>query len=55
MGKNVPLNRNIGVMNKKMGRLNNSILSTIPVKNMAVEPKAIPPKNAAKIINIPAG
>jgi hypothetical protein len=54
-GKKVPLKRNMGVINKNMGRLNNSILSTMPVKNIAVEPKAIPPRNAAKTINIPAG
>ena len=54
-GKHVTLKRNIGVTNKKIGRLNNSIVFTMLVKSIPTEPKAMPPRNATKIINIPEG
>jgi hypothetical protein len=46
MGKNVPLKRNMGVMNKKIGRLKVSIVGIIPVKNIPIDPNAIPPRKA---------
>jgi len=39
-GKNVPLKRNMGVMNRNIGKLNISMVGTIPVKNMPMDPKA---------------
>jgi len=41
-------------MNKNIGRLNSSILATMPVNIMATEPKAIPPRNAANTIKSPS-
>ena len=54
-GKKVPLKRNMGVTNKKIGRLNISMVSTVPVKNRPIDPKAIPPTKAKGMIKRPAG
>ena len=54
-GKKVPLNRNIGVMKRNMGRLNMSMVGVIPVKNIPIAPNANPPKNAMGINNNPMG
>ncbi len=55
MGKKVPLKRNMGVMNRNMGRLNNSMFATIAVKIIPIEPKAMPPITARSIIRRPSG
>ena len=55
MGKNVPLKRNIGVMKRKTGRLNASMLGITEVKNIPTEPKAIPPTNASGRRRRPVG
>src|SRR3989339_1653353 len=54
-GKKVPLNRNIGVINRKMGRLKRSMVGTIPVKYIPIAPKASPPKNAQTTPMSPRG
>ena len=55
MGKNVPLKRNMGVMNRNTGRLNSSMLATIAVKIIPMEPKAMPPIRESGIIRRPSG
>ena len=45
-GKKVPEKRNMGVINRKIGKLNISMLGMIPVKNIPIEAKASPPKKA---------
>lgn len=52
-GKNVPLKRNMGVMNRNIGKLNISMVGTIPVKNMPMDPKAIPPRKARGMVKRP--
>jgi hypothetical protein len=54
MGKKVPLNRNMGVMNRKMGRLNMSMVGVMPVKNMPMVPKARPPRRPGARREAPA-
>ena len=54
-GKKVPLKRNMGVMNKKMGKLNISIVATVPVKKSAMDPKAMTPTKAKGIMRRPPG
>jgi hypothetical protein len=54
-GKKVSLKRNIGVMNKNTGRLKDSIFGMILVKNIPIDPKAIPPINANGISRNPEG
>jgi hypothetical protein len=54
-GKNVSLKRNIGVMNKNTGKLKDSIFGIIPVKNIPIDPKEIPPINASGISRNPEG
>jgi hypothetical protein len=54
-GKKVPLKTNIGVTNKKTGKLNISMVRTIPVKNRPMDPKAMPPRNAKGMIRNPSG
>ena len=46
IGKKVPENRNMGVMNKKIGRLNMSTVGITPVKNMPMAPNANPARKA---------
>ena len=46
MGKNVPVKKNIGVKNKKVGKLKKSILGANAVKHIAMEPNINPPKKA---------
>ena len=48
-GKKVPENRNIGVMNRKIGRLNISMVGVMLVKSMPMEANASPPRNASGI------
>ncbi len=45
-GKNVPLKRNIGVMNRKVGKLKKSISGATAVKHIAKAANSSPPKNA---------
>ena len=45
-GKNVPLKRNIGVMNRKVGKLKKSISGAIAVKHIANAANSSPPKKA---------
>ena len=54
-GKKVPLNRNMGVTNKNIGRLNMSMVGVMPVKYIPSAPKAIPPRNATGIMSKPEG
>jgi len=54
-GKKVPLKRNMGVTNKKIGRLNISMAVTVPVKNSPMDPKAMPPTKAKGMIRKPPG
>jgi len=42
----VPLSKNIGVMNRKVGKLKKSIVEAKAVKHMANEANRSPPKNA---------
>lgn len=42
MGKNVPLNRNIGVIKRNTGMLKVSMLGRIPVKQIAMEANSSP-------------
>lgn len=55
IGKKVPLKRNMGVINKNIGKLNSSICVVIPVINIPTDPKAIPPRSASGIIKSPWG
>jgi hypothetical protein len=42
----VPLSRNIGVMNRKAGKLKKSMLGAKAVKHMAIAENSKPPKKA---------
>ena len=54
-GKKVPLNRNMGVTNRNVGRLNISMLGSSAVKHMAMDPKANPPRIATGTIRKACG
>ena len=46
IGKNVPLSKNMGVINRNVGKLKKSMLDAKAVKHIASEAKSSPPKNA---------